>query len=115
LAFPHDSYLLFPLEKFGDDKMIKKFAFSDVKKTIIERIEELISSEAFQQQINSGTGSKTTSIQTSLMKAICYSKGWVDKITFSSGSAYSCRILIIKMSKEDHSQYSSFVNSIFAA
>mmetsp|Transcript_16214 Transcript_16214/g.15610 ORF Transcript_16214/g.15610 Transcript_16214/m.15610 type:complete len:84 (-) Transcript_16214:376-627(-) len=50
----------------------------------------------------------------SLMKAICFSKQWVDKVQLQKGENYDCRILMIKLNREDHSQHTSFVNSIFA-
>lgn len=59
--------------------------------------------------------SSYTSISTAAMKAICYSKIWMDSIAFAAGDQYNCRILIIKFSKEDPSQYTAFVNTIFAA
>mmetsp|Transcript_2743 Transcript_2743/g.1899 ORF Transcript_2743/g.1899 Transcript_2743/m.1899 type:complete len:81 (+) Transcript_2743:251-493(+) len=50
-----------------------------------------------------------------MMKAICYSKIWVDNVQLQKGDSYNCRILILKLNKEDHRQHTSFVNSIFAA
>jgi hypothetical protein len=48
------------------------------------------------------------------MKAICYSKTWIEEVTVQKGEQYSARILVIKSPGEDPTQYTPIVNAIFA-
>ena len=38
LALPHDSFLFFPLEEMGDLRLIKRFAYADMKAVISDRL-----------------------------------------------------------------------------
>ncbi len=63
---------------------------------------------------------KNSTIATAVMKAVCYSRGWIEEVTHhkTGGGAgseqFSARILIIKSPFEDPSQHKAIVNSIFA-
>jgi Transcription factor Tfb4 len=63
---------------------------------------------------------KYSTIATALMKAVCYSRGWIEEVTHhktgggSGSEQFSARILIIKSPFEDPSQHKAIVNSIFA-
>ena len=64
-------------------------------------------------QTPEGTVKKASAMASAFMKAVCYSRGWIDEVTKSS-QQMSARILIIKGSHEDPLQYKAIVNSIFA-
>lgn len=57
---------------------------------------------------------KGSSLATALMKAVCYSRGWIEDVSVNKGEQFSARILIIKGPQEDPLQYKPLVNSIFA-
>jgi len=49
------------------------------------------------------------------MKAVCYSRSWIEDVSAKRGEQYTARVLIINGGdKEDASQNTPFVNSIFA-
>jgi len=46
VSFPHDSYLIFPIDEIPDDeRLIKKFAFADLKNVLIHRLSKMIESD----------------------------------------------------------------------
>ena len=51
-------------------------------------------------QTPEGTVKKASAMASAFMKAVCYSRGWIDEVTKSS-QQMSARILIIKGSHED--------------
>jgi len=49
------------------------------------------------------------------MKAVCYARSWIEEITARRGEQYTARVLIVNGGdKEDPTQNTAFVNSIFA-
>ena len=117
LAFQHNSYLFFPLDELNDQKLVKKFAFTDIKQVMVQRLFDLLNNSEFNSKmhLNDHFRSKHTSISSGIMKAVCFSRGWIDNITLKQGDQFSCRILVMRMSKEDPGQYAAFVNALFAA
>ena len=93
---------MFPVD---DDKQIYigKLAFADVRKTIIERFQKVVVNTQDVFVNASGVMKKSSSISTTLMKAICYSKGWIEEVSVQKGEQYSARILVIKSPGEDPS------------
>ena len=50
-----------------------------------------------------------------MMKAVCYTKKWIEEVSIQRGEQFSARIFVLKLGPEDPSQYTSMVNAIFAA
>jgi len=50
-----------------------------------------------------------------MMKAVCFSRGWIEDVNLQKGGEqFSARLLIIKSHHEDPTQHTGIVNSIFA-
>ncbi|CDW73831.1 general transcription factor iih [Stylonychia lemnae] len=119
ISFPHDSYLLFPIHELGDERLIKKFAFADLKHVLLDRLVKLLGGEnnIIMQNFNNpaGTVKRQCSLSTAMMKSICFTKQWIEQVSIKQVEQFSARIMVIKFQSEDPSQYSSLVNAIFAA
>jgi len=67
------------------------------------------------------TPRKNSTIATAFMKAVCFTRGWIEEINHHRGGSmsaaadhFSARILIVKLPSEDPTQHKAIVNSIFA-
>ena len=67
------------------------------------------------------TPRKNSTIATGFMKAVCFTRSWIEEINHHKGGAssaaadhFSARILIVKLPSEDPTQHKAIVNSIFA-
>lgn len=109
--------------------MIKRLAFGEVRQTMVDRFAKIVTNtmieDVFASTKEGGTAGeevkttihkKNSSMATAFMKAVCYTRGWIEEISKSGGAGqqFSARILIIKSSHEDPAQHKAIVNSIFA-
>ena len=69
--------------------------------------------DVFMAQSQDNTIRKSSSMATAFMKAVCFSRGWIEEVNKTT-QHMSSRILIIKGSHEDPMQFKAIVNSIFA-
>jgi len=81
---------VFPIED-DTSQVIKRMAFGDVTRIIIERIEKIIMDQKIDVFSNESEESKVTlprknsTIATAFMKAVCFTRGWIEEINIHKG------------------------------
>lgn len=105
---------MFPIEE-DTSNIINRLAFGDVTKVLVDRFNKVVNNveDVFITE-ESKYARKCSSLSTALMKAVCYSRGWIEEVTTKKGEQFSARVLIIKSSMEDPTQHTPIVNAIFA-
>jgi hypothetical protein len=46
---------------------------------------------------------KGCTLAAAIMKAVCFSRGWIEEVSLQKGEQYSARVLVIKSPSEDPS------------
>lgn len=78
-------------------------AMGDIPKTLIARFEKLAQQDEVFTGINNAVAPKSSTLSTALMKAICFTRSWIEEVSVLKGEQFSARILIIKGTHEDPS------------
>ncbi|TNV76417.1 hypothetical protein FGO68_gene13186 [Halteria grandinella] len=111
-AYPEGAYLLFPIEE-DQNAFVKRMAMGDIIKVIADRFEKALT-QAPQVYKGVQLAKKKACIASAMMKAVCFSRSWIEEVTVQKGQQFTARILVIQGPQEDPSQHTMIVNSIFA-
>lgn len=69
---------------------------------MISRFESLIQNEfVLQSEEIDKPVKKHSTLATTIMKAVCYTRSWIEEVNVKKGESYNARILIIKGPHED--------------